>query len=190
MAENDRIGRIIRAYYNGEELDFTTIFSLCSPPLYRFSLALLQDGAEAEQVVQETLLRFFVLIREGSFDPGRSGARSFVYRIARNLCYDLFRKRSRAKVVSLDGLPLSGNTGGEANDPERICLDKEERAAAFRAVARLVPDQKTALLLRTVDDLSYQEIAETMDTSLGNVKVLIHRVRMQLGKIRKKERDG
>ncbi len=190
MTENDRIGRIIRTYYNGGELDFTTIFSLCSPPVYRFCRALLQDGPEAEQVVQETLLKFFVLVREGSFDPARCGARAFVYRMARNLCYDLFRKRSRAKVISLDGLPMPGSIVGDVNDPERICLEREERDAAFRAVARLTPDQKTALLLRTVDDLSYREIAKTMDISLGNVKVLIHRARMRLGQIRKKERDG
>jgi len=122
---------------------------------------------------------------------------SWLYRIARNLYLDHSR-RGRAPTMSLDYLPAPSGAGGPAGAappvtpevlrstlgrPEDELLRRERRDGVLAAVGRLPENQRTILLLRDVDGLSYEEIALAMDMTAGAVKSCLHRARRRFVEI-------
>ena len=156
---------------------------LHSPGLYRLALRLMQNEPEAEDVVQETFLSAFRAIR--SFE-GRSGLRTWLYRIAYNAAMMRLR-RPRPESVSVDD-PLIADDGAQVPRelfdwcclPERDFQTGETRAELEAAIAELPPKLKEAFLLRELEGLSTEAAAEVLGLSAEGVKTLLHRARLWL----------
>jgi RNA polymerase sigma-70 factor (ECF subfamily) len=151
--------------------------------VYQLSLNLLGDHNEALDLSQEVFLRVFRTIH--SF-RGQSALRTWIYRIVVNQARNRqrwWRRRHRGQQVSLDDhLRDHGDVPGTnaLDSPDRL-LGRKELAERIRAALDRLPfDQKTALVLREIDGLSYEEIGFSLGVAVGTVKSRLARAREAL----------
>ena len=150
--------------------------------VYQLSLNLLSDHNEALDLSQEVFLRVFRTIHRFR---GQSSLRTWIYRIAVNQArnrHRFWRRRHRADQVSLDQhLASHGDflSGGEST-PDRVLAQKELAERLQRALDQLPFDQRTAIILREIDGLSYEEIAFSLGVAVGTVKSRLTRARQAL----------
>jgi RNA polymerase sigma-70 factor, ECF subfamily len=150
--------------------------------VYGLAMNLLGDRDEALDLSQEVFLRVFRTI---SKFRGESGLRTWIYRIAVNQARNRsrwWRRRHRSSQVSLDEHILQFGDPESKQDilPDRLLASKETAARIWQAMERLPFDQRTALILREVDGLRYEEIAFTMNVAIGTVKSRLTRARQTL----------
>jgi RNA polymerase sigma-70 factor (ECF subfamily) len=151
--------------------------------VYQLSLNLLGDHNEALDLSQEVFLRVF---RTLPGFRGHSTLRTWIYRIVVNQARNRqrwWRRRHRAQQVSLDEhirdhgeLPATGQGGS----PDRVLGQKQLAERIRTALDRLPFDQKTALVLREIDGLSYEEIGFSLGIAVGTVKSRLARAREAL----------
>ncbi|HUU42807.1 MAG TPA: sigma-70 family RNA polymerase sigma factor [Planctomycetota bacterium] len=141
----------------------------------------LSDHAEAEDVVQEVFLKVYGAAE--SYQP-RAKFTTWVYRITVNVCLNRLRAARTRRGVPLDASDEDEPTlelaeaGAEAPSAR---LEREELETKVReAMAKLPGAQRTAVLLRRFDELSYEQIAEVMETTVAAVKSLLARARQTL----------
>jgi RNA polymerase sigma-70 factor (ECF subfamily) len=147
----------------------------------QLGMSLLGDRDEALDLSQEVFLRVFRTIHRFH---GQSGLRTWIYRIAVNQArnrHRLWRRRHRADHVSLDehvvahGAPMS--TGPP---PERVLALEELAKILQQAVDRLPFEQRTVVVLREIDGLSYEAIASSLGVTLATIKSRLTRARQTL----------
>ncbi len=153
--------------------------------VYNLAFRMMGNSEDASDVVQETFLRAFSSLR--SF-RGDSSFSTWVYRIVSNICLDELRKRSRQRVSSLDE-PVEGQDGemirqvaDPSPGPEDALQRTETREQIQRGIASLQEDHRVIVVLRDVQGLSYEEIAQVLGLSLGTVKSRLNRARLALKK--------
>ena len=151
--------------------------------VYQLSLNLLNDHNEALDLSQEVFLRVFRTIHTFR---GQSSLRTWMYRIVINQARNRqrwWRRRHRSQQISLDEhirdhgeLPEAGNGGS----PDRALGQKLLADRIRQALERLPFDQKTAIVLREIDGLSYEEIGFSLGIAVGTVKSRLARAREAL----------
>ena len=148
----------------------------------QLALNLLGDRDEALDLSQEVFLRVFRTIHRFR---GQSSLRTWIYRIAVNQArnrHRFWRRRHRADQVSLDAHVAEHGeflSGSEAR-PDRMFAQKELAARLETALDHLPFDQRTAIVLREIDGLSYEEIAYSLGVAVGTVKSRLTRARQAL----------
>jgi RNA polymerase sigma-70 factor, ECF subfamily len=150
--------------------------------VFTLALNLLRDRDEALDLSQEVFLRVF---RTLSSFRGQSALRTWIYRIVINQARNRqrwWRRRHRASQVSLDEhLQQCGELESSGTVlPDRALASKETAAKIWRALDRLPFDQRTALVLREIDGLRYEEIAFSLGVAVGTVKSRLTRARQSL----------
>ncbi len=137
------------------------------PALHTVCRRLTGNVFEAEDLVQDTLLRGFATL--GSVHHGIQNPRGYLLRTATNLWIDALRRRgSEAEALAaLDGAPDAAEAGSV-------------RDAGARLLQRLSPQERAAVVLKDVFEMSLEEIAEVLRTSVGAVKAALHRGRGRL----------
>jgi RNA polymerase sigma-70 factor, ECF subfamily len=144
-------------------------------PLYNFAHWLTQNREEAEDLVQETFMK--ALRGFSSFQPG-TNFRAWLYRILRNT-FLTSRTGLRATLTSdeeFDGDAIVSPMAG----PEAILLERADRQAVQSAIASLPVHFREIVLLCEVEEMSYQEIAETLGIPIGTVMSRLSRARKSL----------
>jgi RNA polymerase sigma-70 factor (ECF subfamily) len=146
------------------------------PRALKFASGMIADLARAEELVQEAFLR--ISAARGRFSPEPESIRRYLFRVIANLCIDeLRRERAGDQALEAAGPLVRAKLAGRGGAPSAE-LERRERAAAVgRALGRLPADERAALLLRELEDQSYAQIAEAMETSVSDVNNLIHRAR-------------
>src|SRR5271169_6201388 len=153
--------------------------------LYNFARWLAQDTAEAEDLVQETYAK--ALRGFSSFQPG-TNFRAWMYRILRN---SFLSSRTGLKVmVALDGEADEGLLPPESNTPESILIGQANRETVQQALADLPVPFREILLLCEVEEMSYQEISETLAIPMGTVMSRLFRARKALRDLLRKKNEG
>jgi RNA polymerase sigma-70 factor (ECF subfamily) len=151
--------------------------------VYQLAYHLLGNREEALDLSQEVFLRVFRTM--GSF-RGQSSLRTWIYRIVINQARNRqrwWRRRRQGDQVSLDQHVLDHGDlrqPGDAAAPDRVLVRKEAAARLWTALDRLPFDQRTAVVLREFDGLSYEEIAFSLDIAVGTVKSRLTRARQAL----------
>jgi RNA polymerase sigma-70 factor (ECF subfamily) len=150
--------------------------------LYRVARRLTRDGNEAGDLVQDTFLR--ALKAYQTFDLQEHGIRPWLLRIMQNLHFSRATREKRQPVSTETAALESGRREGTA-DPYAFQPagwdGMDERLA--RALQELPSDYQTVMLLWAVEDLSYKEIAESMDIPIGTVMSRLYRARQRLGEL-------
>jgi RNA polymerase sigma-70 factor (ECF subfamily) len=136
------------------------------PALRRYARALTRDAETADDLVQDTLVR--ALRSEHLFHGG--AVRSWLYTILTNLNRNRLRSLARRPIVT----QLQDDDAADAAGPEAGGRDIE------RALALLVEDQRTALLLVVLEGLTYREVAEVQGVPIGTVMSRLARARIQI----------
>jgi RNA polymerase sigma-70 factor (ECF subfamily) len=161
----------------GDSDAFTLLVERYQDELYTMALRLLGAPADAADVVQETFLRAYLNLPR----LRALSVRAWLFRVAVNAAHDVHRRAVRRPAEPLE------DAGGKVlalPSPEEgpeAAAEARERAAAIRsALAGLPLDYRVAVVLRDVNDLTYEEIAEALRLPLGTVKSRISRARGQL----------
>jgi RNA polymerase sigma-70 factor (ECF subfamily) len=169
----------------GEEWAYESLLSHFQQPVYSLVNRLIDDHNEAADVTQDVFLKVFRNIR--SF-RGQSSLKTWIYRIAVNEAHNRRRWFGRHRRPEV-GIEINENGRGyldflsdPAISPFEQVLNREFRSAIERALAELNPVFRTAVVLRDLEELSYEEIADVLDVSLGTVKSRILRGRECLRK--------
>jgi len=177
---------IAKAFQAGEKSAFDKlvlkyqhkVFNLC----YRF----LGDYAEANDYAQETFIKVYRSLNKFKFQSSFS---TWLYRITVNTCKNRLKSaeyRYRRKMVRLDNPKESENgtysieMGDESLSPAAELEKKEKRRLIQQAIDSLPEEQKTVIVLRHIEDLSYEEIAKITGYNLGTVKSKLARARQKL----------
>jgi RNA polymerase sigma-70 factor (ECF subfamily) len=149
--------------------------------LFFLALQLMGNREDAMDVTQEALLRFFTTLNR--FDCRRP-VRPWLFQIVRNRVVDLYRRKRVRRHESLDATDPDGRSLIElvdtTVDPERDAARSELRVRILQALSELSPIQREVLVLRDYQDLSYAEIAETLDIPIGTVMSRLHGARKRL----------
>ena len=173
--------RLASALRERSEEAYELLVSRFQQPVYNLVYRLLADPGESCDVVQEVFLKIFRNI--GTF-RSQSSLKTWIYRIAVNEVHNYrrwFFRHRRQEVVLEDESQGGKNFGDTVPDrgrsPYDCALDGEKRVMIEEALARINPMFRAAVVLRDVEDLSYEEIADVLDVSLGTVKSRITRGR-------------
>ena len=167
----------------GDEVACTELVAEHQRMVFHLALHLLGDHDEALDLSQEVFLNVFRTI--GRF-RGQSALRTWIYRIVINQARNRqrwWKRRHRSEQVSLDErLEVDGDLppAGDADDPDRMFGQKELATRIWDALARLPFDQRTVVVLREIDGLSYDEIAFSLGVAVGTVKSRLTRAREAL----------
>jgi len=157
-----------------EQNDFDGIVFHYQKQIYRTLLFLVRDADAAENLTQECFLRAF---RMCSKFRGESGPATWLVRIAINLAHDhnrnrrwaFWRRLTRTGRVDAIGLVDSRRS------PEQVMIDSESLSNVWSAVGRLSERQRSVFLLRFVEEMPLEQIAEAMHLELGTIKSHLHR---------------
>lgn len=153
--------------------------------IYRYILTIVQDTAEADDLTQDTLLRAQDNVAALK-DPSK--LKSWLYRIATNMCYDRFRQASyRHRGLSLDQTKEDSENSSQVELPmdsaprlDKAIEQKEMSVCVQKYVADLDDSYRAVIMLHDMEGLTNPEIAKMLGISLANVKMRLHRARNKL----------
>jgi RNA polymerase sigma-70 factor (ECF subfamily) len=177
-----REAALVQRCADGDESACAELVAEHQRMVFQLALNLLGDRDEALDLSQEVFLRVFRTIHRFR---GQSSLRTWIYRIAVNQArnrHRFWRRRHRADQVSLDQhLADHGDLVSLAEaTPERVLAQKELATQLNQALEGLPFDQRTAIVLREIDGLSYDEIAYSLGVAVGTVKSRLTRARQAL----------
>jgi RNA polymerase sigma factor (sigma-70 family) len=157
---------------NGNAGAFETIVDRYQGRLLGFCRQMLGSTEDAEDVLQEVFVNAY---RAMLADDREINLRPWLYRIARNRCLNHLRKPTADAQESMDMVPMV-----EAASTAEKVHNREEFRQLLADVGKLPETQRSALMLREMDAMSYEEIAQAMETSVPSVKSLLVRARISL----------
>lgn len=173
---------LLRQMRSGTGAAFQALYRRHQGPLYRFAVLRCGSADTAADVVQEVFM--CVLADTLRFDPLRGQLQHFLFGVARNLI--LKQEQARGRTASLPE-PDDGDDDADANgacdaEPLARMLSNEVADDVRRALARLAPHYRDAVILYEMHDLSYQEIAGICQVDIGTVRSRLSRGRALLAK--------
>ncbi|MBK8987944.1 MAG: sigma-70 family RNA polymerase sigma factor [Chloroflexi bacterium] len=165
----------------GDKAAFGKLVEAYQTPVFNLAYRMLNNAGEAEEAAQEAFIRAYT--RLDSYNPEHKFS-TWMLSITSNYCIDLIRKR-RALLLSLDEpLPphpalMSDNSKG----PEAQMVMNEQQVMVQTLLQELPDDYRQTVVLRYWYDLSYEEIAEMMDTTVSAIKSRLFRARRLLAEV-------
>ena len=164
--------QLVALFRMGYDEAFQAIFDRYRQRLFAYTRQMLAGSpTDAEDALQDVFLRAYSALRT---DDRPVTLRAWLYRVAHNRCIDQLRRPAPAPADLL----AAGRT--PLQDPMAECERREDLRRLVADVQRLPEQQRSALLLRELDGLSYQELGDVLDVSLPAVKSLLVRARMGL----------
>ena len=171
---------------DGREAAYRELIRRYERPVFSLILRMVRDRQLAEDLAQETFVKALNAI--GSYRPEFKFS-SWIFKIANNAAIDHLRRRE-VDTLSLDGAPHATSpedieatalqVGDKGETPLAELEARELGTAIERAIGRLRPEYRSCILLRHVEGLAYEEIAQLLELPLGTVKTYIHRARHEL----------
>src|ERR1051325_41016 len=169
---------LVQKCQSGDIGSFQELVSRYHQKVYQVILGMLRNPDDALEVSQETFFRAFRKIK--SFQGG-SSFYTWVYRIAVNIAIDAQRRQKRSPLEFRDNMEeVMDGRQESAKDPFADIHDKQLRERLVSAINDLTPEHKAVIVLRTLEGLSYKEIAEILECSEGTVMSRLHYARKKL----------
>ena len=165
----------------GDQVAFGKLVEAYQTPVYNLAYRMLNNSGEAEEAAQEAFVRAYTRLE--SYDPAHKFS-TWLLSITSNYCIDQLRKR-RAVLLSIDE-PLPPHPAlhsDRAKGPEAQVVMSEQQQLVQSLLTELQPEYREAVVLRYWYELSYEEIAEMMDTTVSAIKSRLFRARRQLAEI-------
>lgn len=175
-------------YRYGNENAFEMLYRRYEKPLLNFIYRIVMNAADAENLCHET---FFRVVRAKKKYEAKAPFKTWLYRIALNLCRDRLRRMKHRAHVSLNALALPQNDESIelheliSNPSPDVVKDVETgelEAIVQRAIASLPEDEHLVVVLKEYQGLKFSEISETMNCPIGTLKSLNHRAHEKLKK--------
>ncbi len=187
---------VVALAQKGRDSAFRELIRRYERPVFSLIFRMVRDRELAEDLAQDTFVK--VLNHIDRYRPEFKFS-SWLFKIGNNVAIDHLRRR-QLETVSIDGSPhaqsaeaIEATSFDVAVEQESALEEIEARelgTAIERAIATLRPEYRSCILLRHVEDRSYEEIAATLDLPLGTVKTYIHRARHALREALEHVREG
>ena len=173
---------IVRKVLGGDANAFETLVLEYEKNVYNIALRMTGNSEDAADMTQEAFIKAYNSLQ--SF-RGDSKFSVWLYRIVSNVCLDFLRSKNRRPTVSLsveddDGEDAQLDVADESQSPELLLDRNLTRDSVRRGLDSLPPDYRQILLLREIQGLSYDEIAQALSLEVGTVKSRIFRARKRL----------
>lgn len=170
---DESLDELIRAIAAGDEDAFSTLVNRYEARLRRLAASLVGDATEAEDIAQDTFLK---VLRSASQFRGKGSARGWLFRIATHTALDRLRRTKRLAEV-----PLRAEVEtGPSDSADRGWEQQQQARQIWDGLSKLTPENRSVLVLREIEGLSYREISEILDCPVGTVLSRVHRARRQL----------
>lgn len=169
----------------GDAKAFSRLVEAYQRPVFNLTYRMLGNIEEAEDAAQETFLRAYS--RLGQYDPAMKFS-TWLFSIANHHCIDRLRRR-KATSISIEDNPVLQNLESDDLRPERSALQEETRIEVQTLLEQLAPEYRLPLVLRYWEEMSYEEIAETMNVTVATVKSRLFRARQQLAALYRGKED-
>lgn len=179
MSERSIDQKLVVRVQKGDKTAFDLLVRKYQHKIAKLISRYVRDRREVEDVTQEALIKAYRAI--GGF-RGESAFYTWLYRIAVNTAKNYLESQSRrppGSDVEIESAELieSGEGLRDQATPERQMLTNEIATTVHRVLEHLPPDLRTAITLREIEGMSYEEIAEVMDCPIGTVRSRIFRAR-------------
>jgi len=176
---------LINNFQNGDTSAFGDIVLKHQDKVYNLCRYMLGNSHDAEDAAQDVFLKAYQALPR--FQPDASLS-TWLYRIATNTCIDYKRKPLFESLFadSGEGERIIHDRASDAPSPEKLYQAKETDKALRVCLGKLSPKLRAIIVLKEVEELSYEEMADTLEISMGTVKSRIARAREDLQKCMKK----
>lgn len=170
----------IVALQQGDARAYQELVKTYSKPIFNTCYYILQNREEAEDVTQDI---FITVYQSVSLFKGDSKLSTWIYRIAINKCQELLRYKKRKKRFGIHIPIFDSSIEVKIDGPDEILHQEERKKIFYKAISKLPENQQIAYTLYNMEDLSYQEIAASMELSLSAIESLIFRSKQNLRKL-------
>ena len=180
MSERDVDQQLVERVQRGDKAAFDLLVIKYQRKIFRLLSRLIRDASEVEDVAQEAFIKAYRALPNFR---GDSAFYTWLYRIAINTAKNFLVSQGRRAPTSTEADVEDAETFDDGehlrdlNTPDAMLLTRQVADAVNRAIDRLPEDLKTAIVLREIEGLSYEEIAETMNCPIGTVRSRIFRAR-------------
>ena len=180
MSDRDIDQQLVERVQRGDKVAFDLLVTKYQRKIFRLLSRLVRDPAEVEDVAQEAFIKAYRALPNFR---GDSAFYTWLYRIAINTAKNWLVSQGRRAPTSTAADIEDAETFDDGehlrdlNTPDSMLLTKQVGEAVNRAIEGLPEDLKTAIVLREIEGLSYEEIAETMNCPIGTVRSRIFRAR-------------
>ena len=177
---NDQEHNLIQAARNGDQAAFGELVQQYQKRVFALAVRMCPTPELAEEAAQEAFLAAWQGL---PFFRGDSAFATWLYRLTSNACVDLLRREGRHRSAagpSLDDETVSAEVPDPTPTPEKAVEQQELRRQIEAGLQTLSPEHREVLILREIQQLSYDEIADVLSLDLGTVKSRINRGRRQL----------
>lgn len=187
MAHHLSDAELVSRFKEGDRNVFSEIVQRYQDRVYGLCLRWMRDRQQAEEVAQDV---FLALYRSLESFRGDSLLSTWIFRVAINHCKNRRLYRARRKLDQHETLEGERDDDGPARQiasegpgADAGLVSEQARTLLWEALARLDEDQRSIIVLRDVQDLSYEEIADILELPRGTVKSRLHRARSQLAAV-------
>jgi RNA polymerase sigma-70 factor, ECF subfamily len=180
VSDRDIDQQLVERVQRGDKAAFDLLVVKYQRKIFRLLSRLIRDTAEVEDVAQEAFIKAYRALPNFR---GESAFYTWLYRIAINTAKNFLVSQGRRAPTSTEADIEEAETFDDGehlrdlNTPDAMLLTRQVADAVNRAIDRLPEDLKTAIVLRELEGLSYEEIAETMNCPIGTVRSRIFRAR-------------
>ena len=186
--------KLIKKAHKGDVEAFEKIITEYQSIIYNIAFRFAGNAEDAADMSQEVFLKMFRNINSFQF---KSKLSTWIYRVATNTCLDQVKRKNRNNpAYSLDdgfedgdGSFFSNEIADDSPTPDEVIEQAEMKDVINQAISELPDDYRTVIILRDIQGLSYDEIAEIIECSVGTVKSRISRGRRNLREILSKDRE-
>lgn len=167
---------LIKGFLNGRERDFDSLVTRYKDMVFNLCYNIMGDYDEAVDCSQEVFIRMYKNLDRFEF---RSSLSTWLYTVSVNTCRNAISSAYRKKRVSLEGFENTCGSGDERG-PEMLLERNEHETAVRNAIAKLPEEERILIVMRDLEEMSYDEITEITGVKTGTVKSRISRGRHRL----------
>ncbi|MCS7080968.1 MAG: sigma-70 family RNA polymerase sigma factor [Chloracidobacterium sp.] len=150
--------------------------------IYHLAYKFVGRHEQAEDLTQEVFLKIYRSLDQ--YNPDVGDLPNWIFRLARNLIIDDYRRRQRQPVESSEDIEAHVHRLHSRTDhPQRTIERKEQSLQIMQAIEKLSPDLRQCVIMRDIEEMTYQEIVEKLQIPEGTVKSRINRGRIELARI-------
>lgn len=175
---------LVRLLQNGDMGAFDQLFNRHQELVYNVARKMMGNEDDAQDLLQEVFLRVYEKIDK--FKPKPASFSTWLYRLTVNLCIDELRKQKKdATIVPLE----EALSEMQADTPEDNALSGDLERQVYKALDSLREKERVIIILRYMEGLSHEELAQVFKCSVGRVKSRLHEARHKLRTILERETD-
>ena len=194
MAEARDEALLLQKSKEGDTKAFEELISVYQKKILNMAYRMLGDKDDAEDAAQDVFIRVYKSLASFHAEAAFS---TWLYKIATNVCLDILRRKKRQNTKGTVSIHQFSQEDEEyempiadsAPTPYEEAQKSEARRALEEALLKLGPEQRAVIVLRDINGLSYEEIAEAQGCTLGTIKSRINRSRLMLRKLLEKDKE-